>query len=90
MSTPVLSKLIATLSKQQHAARKAQQQEVQQKLQVLLQQCGQEWVQRRGSEHGRLQGEAVAAALAAAGLQELAAAVRQVRYWWIGSRVLVE
>jgi aspartokinase len=79
MSTPVLSKLIVTLSKQQHAARKAQQQEQQQQLQVLLQQCGQEWLARSGSQGERLQAVDVATALRAAGLQELAAAVAQVR-----------
>lgn len=79
MSSPVLAKLISALSKQLHAARKAQQQqEEQQQLQALLQQCGQQWLQRRGSQGDRMQGEAVAAALAAAGLQELADAVRQV------------
>ncbi|WIA13792.1 hypothetical protein OEZ85_007340 [Tetradesmus obliquus] len=80
MSSPVLAKLISALSKQLHAARKAQQQqEEQQQLQALLQQCGQQWLQRRGSQGDRMQGEAVAAALAAAGLQELADAVRQVQ-----------
>jgi hypothetical protein len=77
MSTPVLSKLIVTLSKQQHAARKAQQQDEQQQLQVLL---GQEWVARVGSQAERLQAVDVAAALGAAGLQELAAAAGQVRW----------
>ncbi|KAF6255318.1 hypothetical protein COO60DRAFT_231931 [Scenedesmus sp. NREL 46B-D3] len=75
MSPPVLSKLIVTLSKQQHAARKAGQQGEQQQLRVLLQQCGQEWLVRRGSRADGLQADgAVAAALGAAGLQELAAA----------------
>jgi hypothetical protein len=78
MSTQVLSKLIVTLSKQQHAAKKAQQQEEQQQLQVLLQQCGQEWVARSGSQQERLQAVDVATALRTAGLNELAAAVVQV------------
>jgi hypothetical protein len=78
MSTPVLSKLTVTLSKQQHAAKKAQQQQEQQQLQVLLQQCGEEWVARSGSQQERLQAVDVATTLRAAGLQELAAAVAQV------------
>jgi hypothetical protein len=81
MSTPVLAKLIVKLSKQQHAASKAEQQDgqQQQQLQVLLEQCGQEWLRGPSRQGDKVDAAAVAAALGAAGLQELAAAVRQVR-----------